>query len=279
MCVCLKLSSIWSAYFSPTGTTRSVVQTIATRLAQKTGLPLKNFDFTLPAARKTPLSFSEGDLIILGTPVYAGRVPNLLTSYIETIKGNGALAVPIVLYGNRAYDDALIELRNLMEHGGFHSIAGGAFIGEHAFGLTLAAGRPDVSDLTIAKGFADLVRKKLETLSPEALKNPVTVKGNDPIGPYFRPMDAKGNWIDIRKVKPKTSEACIDCKWCVNHCPMGAIDYEHVTQVPGTCIKCNACVKGCPVDAKYFDDPGFLFHRQDITATYGLPHKEPEYFL
>lgn len=275
----MKLRNIWAVYFSPTGTTRTVVHTIAERLAQTTDLPLNVSDFTLPPARKTPLSFAEGDLVILGTPVYAGRVPNLLTSYISTMKGHGALAVPIVVYGNRAYDDALIELRNLMEEDGFHSIAGGAFIGEHAFGRTLAAGRPDVSDLTIAKGFSDLLHMKLETLSPKALEKPVFVKGNDPIGPYFRPLDAAGHWIDIRKVKPKTTEACIDCKWCAKHCPMGAIDYEEVTQVPGICIKCNACVKGCPVSAKYFDDPGFLFHRQDIAATYGLPRKEPEYFL
>ena len=48
-------------------------------------------------------------------PVYAGRIPNLLLlKYLTSVKGNDALAVPIVLFGNRNYDDALIELRDIL---------------------------------------------------------------------------------------------------------------------------------------------------------------------
>ncbi len=81
--------------------------------------------------------------MIFGTPVYAGRVPNLLLPYIrDKVKGNGALAVPVSLFGNRNFDDGLIELRNVLEADGFHTVAGGAFVGEHSFSRTLGAGRP-----------------------------------------------------------------------------------------------------------------------------------------
>lgn len=275
----MKFQTIWGAYFSPTGSTKTVVHTIATRIAEQTGVPMKTFDFTLPAARNQIQAFSGKDLVILGTPVYAGRVPNLLLNYISSIKGHGAMGVPVVLYGNRSFDDALIELRNIMEVDGFQTVAGGAFIGEHSFSKTMAAGRPDESDLTIAKSFADQIVWKVSKLTSSEANKPVFVTGNDPIHPYFRPTDKQGNFIDIRKVKPLTSETCTDCKWCANHCPMGSIPYDNVRETSGICIKCNACVKGCPVDAKYFADPSYLFHRDDIAARYSSPRKEPSYFL
>ena len=82
--------------------------------------------------------FFRKDIVIVGVPVYAGRVPNVLLKYLNTMSGNGALAIAVVLYGNRNYDDALLELKDILEANGFKVIAGGAFIGEHAFSKTLA---------------------------------------------------------------------------------------------------------------------------------------------
>lgn len=275
----MKFRTVWAAYFSATGSTKKVVTTIATRISEQTGVPLKTFDFTLPATRKQIKAFTDEDLVVFGTPVYAGRVPNLLLSFISSVEGHGAMGVPIVLYGNRSFDDALVELRNSMELSGFRTIAGGAFIGEHSFSEVMAAGRPDVSDLTIAKGFADQIFWKVSNITSFAVHDPISVKGNDPLHPYFRPTDQNGNFIDIRKVKPLTSDACTNCKWCATHCPMGSISFDNVKETSGVCIKCNACVKGCPIGAKYFADLNYLYHRDDIVARYSRPRKEPEFFL
>jgi DUF1009 family protein len=91
----------------------------------------------------------------IGVPVYAGRVPNVLLKYLNSIIGNAALAIPVVVYGNRNYDDALIELKDILELKGFKVIGGGAFIGEHAFSRTLANNRPDEKDMDIAREFAN----------------------------------------------------------------------------------------------------------------------------
>ena len=107
----MTVQTVWAAWFSATDTTRAVVNRIAARLARQTGAPLETYDFTLPQARKAPRTFGPGDLVVLGTPVYAGRVPNLLIPFISSLRGSGALAVPVVCYGNRAYDDALMELK------------------------------------------------------------------------------------------------------------------------------------------------------------------------
>ena len=151
----MQINTVWAAYFSATDTTKKVVTQIARRLSQQLQCPMQTFDFTLKHVRKTPKAFAAGDLVVFGTPVYAGRVPNLLIKYIASVQGGGALAVPVVCYGNRNYDDALSELRLTLTAGGFHPVAGAAFSCQHSFSLTQGAGRPDISDLTIATGFAE----------------------------------------------------------------------------------------------------------------------------
>ena len=139
----MKIKTVWAVYFSGTGTTGKIVTTIAAAAAEQLHAPCNTLDFTLPAPREHSYHFSTGDLVIFGTPVIAGRVPNVLLPFLTGhIQAEGALAVPVVLFGNRNYDDALMELREILEGNGFRTIAGAAFIGEHSFSKTLAAGRP-----------------------------------------------------------------------------------------------------------------------------------------
>ena len=272
----MEYKRIWAAYFSATGTTEKVVQAVAEELAARLGGDINIFDFTLPAARREAKSFEAGDLVVFGTPVVAGRVPNVLLKYLDTILGNGALAVPVVLYGNRNYDDALIELRNILEKGGFHTIAAGAFIGEHSFSDVLAKGRPDQDDLRVARQFAGDIAQKLT--EGGVLQTPVAVNGQEPLRPYYQPRDRAGNPVNILKVKPKTSEDCTGCGTCAAVCPMGSIDSENPGQLNGICIKCGACIKKCPVHAKYYDDAGYLYHKTELELGFER-RAEPELFL
>ena len=113
---------------------------------------------------------------MLGTPVYAGRVPNVLLPYLNSIEGNEALAIPIVLFGNRNYDDALIELRDILEKDGFHTLAAGAFVGEHSFSRILAKNRPDAQDMDIVSEFVQQIVAKLHG-STDSPKHPIPVSG------------------------------------------------------------------------------------------------------
>ena len=134
----MELKKIWAVYFSGTGTTRRTVEHIACGLAEKLSLPVEKVDFSRPPVRQQELRFDGADLVVLGTPVYAGRVPNVLLPFLqEKIVGGGALAVPVVLFGNRAYDDALMELRNILAADGLHPVAAAAFVGEHSFSRVL----------------------------------------------------------------------------------------------------------------------------------------------
>lgn len=267
-----------AVYFSATGTTKKLVTAIAAKISAKMGgQTVKDIDFTLPQAREKALSFTQEDLAVVGIPVYAGRVPNVLLKYLNSISGNGALAVAVVVYGNRDYDDALIELRDILDARGFIVIAAGAFIGEHSFSKTLAARRPDEKDMVLAEDFAQRIYTKL---SAPVTSQSIEVKGNRPYRSYYVPNDEKGEPVkDFRLITPKTKEEdCIDCKLCALFCPMGSIDFDDVTKMKGICIKCCACVKKCPVEARYFDDPKFIRHKQELEVNFSR-RAEPEIFI
>ncbi len=261
-------NKIWKIYFSATGTTEKTVNTIADKLAELVGTPTCTFDFTLPKSRQYFPALSASDLVVFGCPTYAGRIPNLMLQYLDTIQGCGACAVPVVTFGNRHFDNALIELRNLLEQHDFKTVAAGAFSCEHSFSYQLGAGRPDSDDLQFAFNFTEKVFEKLskiETLSES--HTPIAVDG-DPQAGYYQPRDRNGNPIDIRKAKPLTHDTCIRCGHCAEICPMGSISKEDVKAVVGICIKCGACIKKCPVEAKYFDDPGYLYHKNELESMY-----------
>lgn len=297
-------------YFSGTNTTAKVTAGIAYKLWQEldktenkinvsgeTDDPINyvkaaNINFTPKKARDKAYAFDANDIVVFGTPVIAGRVPNVLLKFLDTLEGGGAMAVPVVLYGNRDFDDALIELRNILEDKGFNTIAGAAFIGEHSFSETLAAGRPDSEDMKIANQFACDVADKVLWLVKEsegdndklaaALEQtcPVEVDGQEPLRPYYKPRDRKGEHINILKVIPKLDASkCTGCGMCVPVCPMASIKETAPGVVDGICIKCCGCVKKCPENALYFDDAGYLYHKEELEAMYGEVRKEPVLFI
>lgn len=264
--------------FSATGTTKKAVLELADRL--KNNYDLKSdiniIDFTSPTARKKEVKFDSNDIVIVGVPVYAGRVPNVLLKFLNSIKGNRAVAIALVVYGNRHYDDALLELKEILVSDEFRVAAAGAFIGEHSFSKTLAEGRPDNTDILKIHEFADSIYKKL---SENDTSDNLTVKGNKPYRPYYKPKNDSGDSVDIRKVVPKTNvSVCNDCKLCAEICPMASIDYEDTSKLNGICIKCCACIKSCPTEAKYFDDEDYLRHKRELEAECST-RREPEIFL
>jgi len=147
----MKIESLKLAYFSPTGTSKAVVQEIAHGINP---CPVEIIDITIEDVRNKPLQTSENELLIIAVPVYMGRVPALLMDWFETYKAQKTPVVCVVVYGNRVYDNALLELKNIMIKGGCIPIACAAYIGEHSFSsseLPTAEGRPDSSDLYHAK--------------------------------------------------------------------------------------------------------------------------------
>lgn len=273
----MAVEKVWALCYSATGVTDKIVSTLAEELAAKLCVPWERAAFTRPAEREREYCFTDTDLVVVGTPTYAGRVPNkLLPDFRERLKGGGALAAAVVTFGNRAYDNSLAELCAVLEQDGFHTAAAGAFVGRHAFTDELAYGRPGWSDLLEVKAFAKSISDKVKGLSD--IPEPVRVPG-DPDAPYYIPKGTDGQPAKFLKARPKTRLAkCTNCGACARLCPMGAIDPQNVAEVPGTCIKCQRCVRKCTKGAKYFDDPAFLSHVAMLEQSFQDP-KENEVFL
>ena len=272
--------TVWAVYFSGTGTTERTVRSLAGELARMLSVPCRSIDFTRPQARQKELSFCERDLVVFGTPVYAGRVPNVLLPYLrEKVRGGGALAVPVVLFGNRNYDDALIELRDLLQADGFGCIAAGAFVGEHSFSRTLGAGRPDDRDMAGHPAFAREICGKLAGQAGTE-NTPVAVRGETPIRPYYTPRDRHGNPISILKVKPKTDMAkCGGCGLCADNCPAGAIPKDAPKKVDKRkCISCMRCIQICPQTARSVPLPLRLAAAATVKK-YCAGRKEPAFYI
>lgn len=263
--------------FSPTGNTamasREIMSGIIEVLSETADF--EQLDITLPSRRSKALIFSEQDLLIIGMPVYAGRLPNLLLPYLNTLEGNGAKCICVVTYGNRHYDDALIELYDLAKNRGFDIIAAASIVGQHSFSEVLAKGRPDERDTLRLREFGKAIGGKLST---SGQRNDLSIPGNHPYRPYYRPAGEDGEYVDFKRIKPDTLDTCIDCKLCASSCPMGSIDFTDVSKIPGPCIKCCACVKVCPISAKVFTDISFIWHKQELEDNY-RERREIETFI
>lgn len=274
----MKITTVHAVYFSATGNTEKAVKRVAEAIARAIGVPLEVYDFTFPESRESVQKYGPEDLVVIGTPVYAGRVPNKMLPYIQTgLQGEKTPMIPIVTFGNRSYDNALIELVEELGAKGFRSIAGACVPSEHAFIAKLAAGRPDSKDLEELSKFASKTAEKLMALS-ELPAESIHVPGKYP-APYYKPLGADGKPAVFLKAKPKTDEdKCDRCGTCESMCPMGSISKEDPMMVDGVCIKCQACVRKCPRGAKYFDDPDFLSHVEMLKENYA-GRKEAEYFI
>lgn len=273
----MEIKRVCALYFSPTGNTERVVVALADTLAEQWGVPWVRMPFTSKVEREKELSFTDTDFAVIGFPTYAGKLPNKLLPELKArLRGTHTPAAAIVTFGNRSYDNALAELCAVLKGNGLYAVAGGAFVGCHAFSGALAGSRPNQKDIQDVKKLAAAIYDKVKRMTE--LSTPVTVPG-EADAPYYVPKGTDGQPVKFLAAKPKTdSDRCVHCGVCAGLCPMGAIDLEDVFRVPGTCIKCHACVRNCTQHAKYFDDPAFLSHVAMLEQTFQLP-RQNEVFL
>jgi len=267
----MKIDSVKLAYFSPTGTSKAVVQGIARGFGPGAA---EIFDITRPDGRTRPLRTSASDLLIIAVPVYMGRIPALLGDWLSAIEADDTPTVCVVVYGNRAYENALLELRDAVAAHGCVPVAGAAYIGEHSFATPdapVALGRPDADDLSHAEAFGRQVRKKLDAVSRISDLPEVHLPGSYPYEGATKIWDV--DFIEVSGV------LCGQCGICAEVCPVGAVDPEDSAVIDKVkCITCCACIKACPENARTIK-PGPVADAQKRLSTLFAEPKSPECFL
>ncbi len=253
-------------YFSATDVTRKYVRAMGKALDK----PIDEYDFTLIANRdpRTAPSFGPDCLVIVGVPIYGGRVPTVCLDYLYRLKGDGTPCIVVGSYGNRDFDDAVVELEDIMSERGFVVIGGAAVIGRHSFSDEIAGHRPTREDLDSAAEFARRA----------AAKDRVPLEKG--IIPGNRPYKEKGN--NPNTMLPSTLDTCINCKMCAKKCPNGVIsidDPKTFVKDASNCLRCNSCVVRCPVKAKYFDGEMWQKMVAGAVRRFGKPDKENRYFI
>ncbi len=268
----MNIGKVYAIYFSPTGGTEKVVLAAA----RGTGLPGSRLDLTTRQSRASlNLTLNSDDLAIVGLPVYGGRLPGRIDNFFTGLKGNNTPAVAMVVYGNREYEDALIELKVRLEERGFKVIAGAAFLGQHTFSENLAQGRPDAGDQALAAIFG---RKALENIA-KAMASTLQVKGNYPyVKDVFEPTrraDLYSGWAQIG-----SAQDCDLCGICEDNCPWGAISIdENVLTNFSLCMRCFRCIRVCPGKARKVIDPNWTQFVERFEKLVGTAPKNPEMFF
>ena len=183
--------------------------------------------------------FSKEDLCIIGVPSFGGRVPAIALERIKALSGNNATAILITVYGNRAYEDTLIELEDTLIEKNFTCQAAIAAIAEHSIMHQFATGRPDQNDLTVLSDFVRKIKEK-DNNSIKSDHLPVHVPGNRPYREY-----------GTIPLIPGASHTCGSCRLCAAKCPSGAIPSDNPTQTDkDKCISCMRCISVCPTHSR-----------------------------
>lgn len=223
---------LYHIVFSPTGGT----QKVATFLTDALEGEAANVDLTDGNQDFSAVQLAQEDVAVISVPSYGGRVPAVAVERLTMLSGQGARAILVCVYGNRAYEDTLVELEDAAMQAGFRVIAAVAAVAEHSIARQFAAGRPDAQD---AKQLSDFARQIQAKLSAGDSTEP-SIPGNRP----YKKSAGVG-------MVPKSTKACTKCGVCATVCPVQAIDKENPKKVDEkVCISCMRCISVCPHSAR-----------------------------
>ena len=211
-------------YFSATGTTKRIISAISQIFSEYSQACCNLLDESIDDCH-----FLPNDLAVVAVPVYSGRVPQMVLKGLNAIKGNNTPMILIAVYGNRAFEDALVELHDIVVDRGFIVISAGAFIAQHAIFPGVATGRPNANDIKLLEEF---VRNSIERVDLST-ETSIDIQGNRP----YRPLK------NVPLAPRTNASSCNMCCQCAKNCPVGAITPTYKCSTDKSrCTACALCI-------------------------------------
>lgn len=245
--------------FSPTGNSRKVALHVAANLGGETRV------LDLCNANQVPQSLQGTAPVIVAGPVFGGRVPTLMIQRLRQYSLKGAKVITIVTYGNRAYEDALIELNDLVSELGGTPVASAAVVARHSMVPSVASDRPNDIDFHNLECFTNAVKNKLK--DPGNI-DAVSVPGNRPYRQWQK-----------APLTPVIVGTCIHCGLCAKTCPTQAIDPLEPSCVDSSkCILCMRCVMNCATKARVLPQAVQTMINEKLAPIANI-HRNSEFFL
>ncbi|MBQ0072510.1 MAG: 4Fe-4S binding protein [Spirochaetales bacterium] len=245
----------YSIHFSPAGGTKKTADLIASAFGgyESIDLASRNIDYSL-------FEFTEDDIVLISFPSFRGRAPETALERLSEMEGNGAKAILNCTYGNRAFEDTLVEMQDTAERLGFRVVCAIASIAEHSIIGEFASDRPDRNDEHLLTFFGKMAYGKIKS------------------GDYSTP-DIPGNRpyknVSYTVVPPMTEDCCTKCGKCIKRCPTGAISKMNPAETDASkCILCTRCIHICPVGAKHFTTENLEATKKkigEVCAVYKAP--------
>ncbi len=224
---------IYEIVFSATGRTQKVVDIISSVFTEEK----EKINLCEVNSKDKIYNISEDSLCIVAVPVYGGRVPEPAVNRLHNIYGNNANALLVAVYGNRAIDDCLIELKDILTEQGFKCRAAISAVAEHSMFPQFGNGRPNNNDKSELIKYAKQIKKSLEE---DTLPKSVNVPGKHP---YIKTPNLS--------LKIEVNKNCIKCGKCAKECPVSAIPFDNPNCTDRKkCITCMRCISICPQKAR-----------------------------
>ena len=216
--------------FSPTGGTEKVANTMT-----KFWNEVKDIDLSKTDLDFSSISLTKEDIAVIAMPSFGGVAPQLALDRLAKMKGNQCKCVIVAVYGNRAYENTLVQMEDYAVKAGFHVIAAVSAVAEHSILHQYATGRPDENDDNQLTEFGNQILEK----TGSGNESTPSILGNRPY--------KKSSAVLI----PKANASCSGCGLCADKCPAGAIDRKKPGMTDKSkCISCMRCVAVCPKHAR-----------------------------
>jgi len=249
-----KLSKI---YFSPSGSTGKIVNEIAKNFQ----MDMENYDLLSFDSNKN----FDDELVVIGMPVFDGRIPEIARKRLENMKGNNTKAIVVLNYGNIDYGDALLELTELLKENNFNIVGICTTVSQHSLFNEVGSNRPDSYDLKMINEFSHKIIEKLES----GVENELFVSGQKPFVGYTN----HNYTVDCDE------NLCIECNDCFYTCPEEAIPEENpMTTNMNDCTRCSTCISVCPENARSFGGD-FYESQKDYAISNFTDRKDAEFYL